>query len=81
MTFNISLELEQQQRIRNDFAAVEAELNARTDRYSDGLLDAVSGREPEITGWKTDLNYRHGWLTGIAQRYDQQIGTAYNEPF
>lgn len=96
MTFNIAVQQEQEQRVQADLvasrfeyessyskadAAIEAELNHRTDRYNEGLTDAIKHREPEINGWKTDLNYRYGWLAGIAQRYDLEIGTAYNEPF
>lgn len=81
MTPNISLELEQQQRIQNDFAAIEAKLDHETDRFEDGRVDAMSGLEPDIRGWMSELEYRYGWLAGIAQRYDNEIGTAYNEPF
>lgn len=81
MTFNIAVQNEQEQRVQNDLVAVEAELNQRTDRYNEGLTDAIMHREPEINGWKMDMNYRYGWLAGIAQKYDLEIGTAYNEPF
>ena len=81
MTFNIALEQEQAQRIRDDFAALEAQLNSEADRYNAGFTDAESGTEPDVNGWKTDMNYRYGRLAGIAQRYDNEIGTAYNEPF
>lgn len=80
-TANISQQIEQEQRIRDDFAALEAQLNSEADRYNAGFTDAESGNQPNVNGWKTDLNYRYGWLAGIAQRYDNEIGTAYNEPF
>ena len=81
MTFNIAVQREQRQRVANDFAALEAQLNSEADRYNAGFTDAESGNQPNINDWKTDLNYRYGWLAGIAQRYDNEIGTAYNEPF
>ena len=81
MTFNIAVQQEQEQRLQNDLVAVEMQIDASTVRYQVGLCDAILGKEPEITGWKFDLSYRNGWLAGIAERYDEQIGTAYNEPF
>ncbi len=49
MTLNISLEIEQQQRIENDLVAVEAQIDRETEIHSEGKFDGVIGSEPNGT--------------------------------
>ena len=81
MTLNISLEIEQQQRIQNDLAAVEAQIDRETDIHFIGEFDGVIGLEPNPDLW-SNLTYRSGYLTGLASFYDKKYQTVFkNEPF
>ena len=81
MTLNISLEIEQQQRIENDLVAVEAQINRETDIHSEGKFDGVIGSEPNPDMW-SNLNYRSGYLSGVAEFYDKKYQTVFtDQPF
>ena len=81
MTLNISLEIEQQQRIQNDLVAVEAQIDRETDIHSTGEFDGVIGLEPNPDLW-SNLTYRSGYLTGLGRYYDKKYQTVFkNEPF
>ena len=47
MTPNISLEIEQEQRIQNDLVAVEAQIDKETDYRATGEFDGVIGLAPD----------------------------------
>ena len=81
MSLNISLELEQQQRLQNDLAAVEAQIDKDTDLYYQGQFDGATGGKPEPELW-SNLNYRSGWLLGVGEFWDKKYQTVFNdEPF
>ncbi len=81
MTLNISLEIEQQQRIENDLVAVEAQIDRETDIHSEGEFDGVIGLEPNPDLW-SNLTYRSGYLNGLGRYYDKKYQTVFkNEPF
>ncbi len=81
MTLNISLEIEQQQRIQNDLVAVEAQIDKDTDFYYHGQFDGATGGKPEPELW-SDLNYRSGYLVGVGEFWDKKYQTVFtNEPF
>ena len=81
MTLNISLEIEQQQRIENDLVAVQAQIDRETDIHAEGKFDGVIGSEPNPDMW-TNLNYRSGYLSGVAEFYDKKYQTVFtDEPF
>jgi hypothetical protein len=71
MSINIALEVEQQQRVEADKAAVEAQIELETNLYSAGKFDGVIGIEPDPHSW-SKLAYRSGFLTGITRYYDQK---------
>lgn len=74
MTPNIALEIEQQQRIANDQAALEADNDRKADLYAEGEFDGVIGVKPNPERWG-ELAYRFGWLDGIARHYDAKFKT------
>lgn len=80
MTFNISHAFEQEQRIQNDLAAVEVQIEKETNFYCYGEFDGVTGGQPQQELW-SDLNYRSGYLVGIGRYYDKKFNTVFNEPF
>lgn len=81
MTLNISLELEQQQRIANDLCAVEVQNNENADLHHRGYFLAVIGtKEPEPEHW-SNLSYRAGWLDGVGEYYDKKYQVSFDEPF
>ncbi len=80
MTPNISLELEQQQRIQNDLVAVEARIDHETGIYAEGEFDGAIGIDPNPDMW-TELAYRSGYLTGLTRYYDKKYKVSISEPF
>lgn len=80
MTFNISHEVEPEQRIANDLVAVEVQIDRETDLHSHGVFDGATGGKPEQDLW-SNLNYRSGYLLGVGQYYDKKFNTVFNEPF
>lgn len=81
MTINISLELEQLQRVQNDLVAVEAQIDRETEIQSEGKFDGVIGLQPNPDMW-SNLNYRSGYLSGVAEFYDKKYQTVFTEePF
>ena len=73
MTPNIAFEYEQEQRVANDLAAVEASIDRDTDLYCRGKFLAVIGTfEPEQEHW-SNLSYRAGWLDGVGEYYDEKF--------
>lgn len=95
MTYNIALEIEQQQRIQNDLvasrfeyedsyskadAAVEAQIEQESDLYYHGNFDGATGGKTEKSLWG-NLSYRNGWLAGVGEYYDKQYQTTFAEVF
>ena len=74
MTFNISLELEQSQRIQNDAAAIETQIDFKTDFYYDGQFTGATGGEPDPQLW-SQIVYRNGYLIGVGEFYDRKYQT------
>ncbi len=61
---NIALELEQEQRLCNGLAAVEAEIDKETDFYHIGRFDGLAGCEPTRV---EDRGYWEGYQIGLRQ--------------
>lgn len=74
MSFNIA------QRIEADLVAVEAQIDRETDLYYHGEFDGATGGKPEQELW-SNLSYRSGWLTGVAEYYDKQYKASSEEVF
>ncbi|WP_036487478.1 hypothetical protein [Myxosarcina sp. GI1] len=81
MTFNIAVEHEQDQRIRNDLAARDARIEQETDWYTDGEFDGIIAIDPNPELWGK-LPYREGFLIGLARHFDRKYQTySSNQPF
>ena len=69
--FNIALANEQEQRLQNDLAAVEAQISLHTDLYSVGYFDGLIGCEP------TQLekqSYWDGYQIGQREYWAKKLG-------
>lgn len=80
MTYNIALQIEQEQRIQNDLVAIEAQIDRESELYYHGEFDGATGGKPEPELWG-NLSYRNGWLAGVGEYYDKQYQTAFAEVF
>ena len=78
MTINIALECEQQQRIQNDAAAIETQIDKESDFYYDGQFTGSTGGEPDPKQW-SQIAYRSGYLIGVGEFYDQKYQTVFKE--
>ncbi|MGL5944237.1 MAG: hypothetical protein ACRC2S_28480 [Waterburya sp.] len=78
MTFNISLEYEQQQRIQNDLVAVEAQIDKETNTYYLGFWDGKDNGEPEDP---YDQNYWAGYCNGLKQYWMKRRPSDIEEVF
>lgn len=68
---NIALELEQEQRLANDRAAIEAEIEKETDYFSVGKFDGLAGCEPTRV---EELSYWEGYQIGLRQYWASKKG-------
>ena len=81
MSINISLDLEQSQRERDDLAACEKQIDRETDFYYHGEFIGLIGCEPDPELW-SQLAYRSGYLIGIGEFYDYKYQTVFeDDPF
>ena len=78
MTLNISLELEQSQRVENDAAAIETQIDFESDFYYDGQFVGSTGGEPDLEQW-SQIAYRSGYLVGVGEFYDRKYQTNFKE--
>jgi hypothetical protein len=78
---NMYISVDQDQRLKNDLAAIEAQNDRQTDLYCAGEFDGVIGIDPNPEMWY-EIAYKSGFLDGIARHYDNkyQVGLT-NEPF
>lgn len=67
---NIALELEQEQRLCNSLAAVEAQIDRETDLYDVGRRNGLIGSRP--TKLK-EQNYWEGYQTGLRQYWAKKL--------
>ena len=78
MTLNISLESEQSQRLENDAAAIETQIDFESDFYYDGQFVGSTGGEPDPEQW-SQIAYRSGYLIGVGEFYDRKYQTVFKE--
>lgn len=71
-TYNINCEIEQEQRIQQDIAALEHECDRATDLNSDGQFDGSIGLDPDPKKWE-ELSYRTGYILGIERYWDNKF--------
>lgn len=64
MTINIALATEQEQRLANDRAAIEAEIEKETDYFHVGRFDGLAGCEPTRV---ENHGYWEGYQIGLRQ--------------
>lgn len=76
---NISLQIEQEQRERNDYAALEAQID-ESDIYAEGEFDGAIGIDPNPEHW-SNLSYRSGFFDGMARYYDTKYKVTIDQPF
>lgn len=74
MSFNIAQRIE----ANADLVAYEAQIDRETDLYYHGEFDGATGGKPEQELW-SNLSYRSGWLTGVAEYYDKQYKASFEE--
>ena len=67
----IALEIEQQQRIENDLAAYEHQINRETDLYSEGKFDGIIGDEPTQI---ESQSYWEGYQVGLRKYWEKRKG-------
>lgn len=71
MTINIALATEQEQRLANESAAIEAEIDKETDYYHVGKFDGLAGCEPTHI---EKLSYWAGYEIGLRQYWANKKG-------
>ena len=71
MTINIALATEQEQRLKNDSVAIEAEIDKETDYFSVGKFDGLIGGEPTRV---EDRGYWSGYQIGLRQYWAKKLG-------
>ena len=67
---NIALELEQEQRLENDKAAVESQISQETDLYDVGRFDGLIGSRP--TGLE-EQSYWEGYQIGLKEYWAKKL--------
>ena len=71
----IALETKHQQEFQRSRSSQEFSQNYREnprDSFADGQWDGYLNFEPEPYQWQT-LSYRSGYLSGVAQKWDEQF--------
>ena len=68
--FNIALELEQQQRLENDKAAVESQANQETNLYYVGRFDELIGSRPTRL---EEQSYWEGYQIGLTEYWAKKL--------
>ena len=77
---NLYLSVEQEKREKQDLDAINAEANSNTDLNVLGIRDGIVGEPAQEQYW-SELAYREGYVTGIAQHYDQKYNICLEQPF
>ena len=68
---NIALDLEQQQRLENDRAAFDNQIDKETDLYHVGRFDGLIGCEPTQV---EEHSYWEGYQIGLRQYWAKKLG-------
>ena len=68
---NIALELEQEQRLASDRAAIDAQIEQDTDLYHIGRFDGLAGCEPTRVD---EHGYWEGYQIGLRQYWARKLG-------
>lgn len=78
MPNDLLLQQEQDQRLLNDLAAFDHQIESETDLYSDGLFDGVIGLNPSRP---EDQNYWQGYELGLRRYWANKLGVSLPDEF
>jgi hypothetical protein len=78
MPHDLILEQEQEQRLLNDLAALDRQIELETDLYSEGLFDGAIGLDPSRP---EDQNYWQGYELGLRKYWVNQLGVSLPDEF
>ncbi len=74
------ISVEQEKREQQELDVITAEANSKTDLHSEGLGSGILG-EPAQKQYGGELAEREGYVTGIAQHYDQKDNICLKQRF